>query len=65
MIKNLAHGYSSKSTQRELPDEYQQDRVLMVFKKLSILVFWTEVASASEGGSNINSETDLLQDPPE
>ena len=34
MAENMAHGYSSESTQRELCDEYQQDRVYMVFKNL-------------------------------
>ena len=33
IIESLAHGYSSESTQQELSDEYQHDRVLMVFKK--------------------------------
>ena len=28
----LAHGYSSESIQRELSNEYQNDRVSMVFK---------------------------------
>ena len=28
----LAHGYSSESTKRELSNEYQHDRVFMVFK---------------------------------
>ena len=33
MIETLANGYSSKSTQRELSNEYQHNRVKMVFKK--------------------------------
>ena len=48
MTETLAHGYSSESTQRELPDEYQYYRVYMVFN-LCILVLWTEVTSALEG----------------
>ena len=48
MTETLANGYSSESTQRELSNEYQQDRVWMVFKNLCVLVLWTEVASASE-----------------
>ena len=28
MMETLAHGYSSESTQRELSNEYQHDRVL-------------------------------------
>ena len=48
-MKTLAHGYSSESNQRELSNEYQHDRVLMVFKNLCILVLWTKEASALEG----------------
>ena len=33
MTETLANGYSSESTQRELFNEYQHDRVKMVFKK--------------------------------
>ena len=49
MIETLAHGYSSESTQQELSNEYQNDRVLMVNRKLCVLVLWTKVASASVG----------------
>ena len=49
MTEAIAHGYSSESTQRELSNEYQHDRVEMVFKNLCILVLWTEVASVLEG----------------
>ena len=49
MTETLAHGYSSESTQRELSNEYQHDRVQMVFKDLCIFVLWTKVASALEG----------------
>ena len=52
MTEPLANGYSSESTQRELSDEYQHDRVKMVFKNLCVLVLWTKVASALEGLSN-------------
>ena len=34
MTETLACGYLSESTQRELYNEYQHDRVLMVFKTL-------------------------------
>ena len=43
-----ANGYSSESTQWELSNEYQHDRVSMIFKNLCILVRWTKVASALE-----------------
>ena len=53
MTETLANGYSSESTQRELLNEYQHDRVSMVFKDFSVLVLWTNVASALEGLINI------------
>ena len=34
MTETLAQGYTSESTQRELSNEYQHDRVKMVFKNL-------------------------------
>ena len=37
MTETLAHEYSSDSTQWELSNEYQHDRVKMVFKDLCIL----------------------------
>ena len=49
MTETLAHGYSSESTRQELSNEYQHDRVYMVFKNLCILVLRTKVASALEG----------------
>ena len=52
MTETLAHGYSSESTQRELSNEYQHDRVLIVFKKICVLVLLTKLASALEGLSS-------------
>ena len=49
MTETLANGYSSESTQRELSNEYQHDRVWMVFKNLCICVLWSKVALALEG----------------
>ena len=49
MTETLANGYSYESTQRELSNEYQHDRVSMVFKNISVPVRWTKVASALEG----------------
>ena len=49
MTETLAYGYSSESTHRELSNEFQHDRILMVFKSLSILVLWTKEALALEG----------------
>ena len=49
MTETLANGYSSESTQQELSNEYQHDRVQMFFKNLCIPVLWMKVASAFEG----------------
>ena len=49
VIETLAHGYSSESSQRELSNEYQHNRVYTIYKNLCILVLWTKVASALEG----------------
>ena len=49
MTETLAHGHSFESTQQELSNEYQHDRVKMVFKSLCVLVLWAKVASALEG----------------
>ena len=48
MTETLAHGYSPESAQQELSNEYQHDRVLMVFKDICILVLWTNVALTLE-----------------
>ena len=49
MIENLANRYSSVSTQKELFNEYQHDRVSVVFKIFCVCLLWTKVASALEG----------------
>ena len=49
MTETLANGYSYESTQRELSNEYQHDRVSMVFKDICVLMLWTKVVSALEG----------------
>ena len=50
MTETQAYGYSSERTQQELSNEYQHDRVWMVFKSLFVLsVPWMKVASALEG----------------
>ena len=46
MTETLGHRYSSESTQRELSNEYQQDRVKMVHKIFSLLMLQTEIALA-------------------
>ena len=45
----MPNGYSVESTRRELSNEYQHDRVSMVFKDFCILVLRMKVASALEG----------------
>ena len=65
ITETLANGYSSESTQRELSNEYQHGRVLMVFKDFGILVLWMRVASALEGLSenqfhlSMNGDVDM------
>ena len=49
MTLTLANGYSSESAQRELSNEYQHDRVSMIFKDFCVLVLSTNVGSALEG----------------
>ena len=36
MTETVVNGYSSESTQRELSNEYQHDRVLIVIKNVNI-----------------------------
>ena len=49
ITETLANGYSYESTRQELSNEYQDDRVSMVFQELFILVLGTKVVSALEG----------------
>ena len=49
MTETLANGYSSESTTRELSNEYQHDRVVMIFKDVCVLLLLTNVGSALEG----------------
>ena len=49
MTETLGNGYSTESTLRELSNEYQHDRVWMVFKNLCIIVRSKKVVSALEG----------------
>ena len=46
MTETLAHRYSSESTQGELLNEYQHDRVYMAIKNL---LLWAKVALAFIG----------------
>ena len=58
MTETWANGYSSESSLRELSNEYQHDRVWMVFKKL-----WTKVASALEGLTSRGNVQDIYMVP--
>ena len=49
MTETLANGYSSESTRREQSNEYQHDRVSMVFKNICVLELWTKMDSALKG----------------
>ena len=49
MTKTMANGYSSDSTQRELSNEYHNDRVELIFIIFCFFVLRTKVASALEG----------------
>ena len=44
----MAYGYSSESTQQELSNEYQHDRVRMFLKKKFVFVFQMKVDIAFE-----------------
>ena len=46
MIETLANGYSSDSAQQELSNEYQHDRVKMIFLTFCFFVHWTKLTSA-------------------
>ena len=45
MIETLAHGYSSESSQLELSNEYQHDRVQMVFNNLKEMIFIASIST--------------------
>ena len=60
MTKTLAHEYSSESTQRELSNEYQHDRVYMVFENLCVLLLRTKVALALEGLTIYSTDAYIL-----
>ena len=49
MTQTLASGYSYESAQRELSNEYQHDRVQMVFKIIYVLAHLMELVSALKG----------------
>ena len=50
----MAHGYSSDSSQQELSNEYQHDRVKMIFIILCFFVHWMKVTPVAEGLNNIH-----------
>ena len=50
----MAHGYSSDSSQQKLTNEYQHDRVKMIYIILCFFVYWMKVTPAAEGLNNIH-----------
>ena len=52
ITETLANGYSYESTQREHSNEYQHDRVRMVFRDIFVFVLWRKVGAALEGFKN-------------
>ena len=48
MIETLAYGHSSESTQPELSNEYQHDRVQMVSQIFASLCFGDEISLSIE-----------------
>ena len=66
MFETLIHGYPSESSQLELPNEYQHDRVELVFKKhwwifKKILVRAAPAAKHSRAFSPSNVEATFVQ----
>ena len=49
MTETMTNGYSSDRTQRELSNEYQHDKVKMIFIFFCFFVHWMKVISAAEG----------------
>ena len=49
MTETLANGFSYESAQRELSNEYQYDRVQMIFKFFYVLAHYKKVVSALKG----------------
>ena len=52
MTETQANGYSSESTQLQLSNEYQHDRLTMLFKNICVLVLWMKGALALHGRVN-------------
>ena len=53
ITETLAYGYLCERSQWELSNEYQHDRVSMVFKNICVFVLCTKLASALEGLKSI------------
>ena len=49
MTETMANEYSSDRTQQDLSNEYQHDRVKMIFLFFCFFVQWMKVTSAAEG----------------
>ena len=62
MTETLANGYSFESTQPELYNEYQHDRVKIVLTNFRVLVLWTKIVSALDG-LRVNPEKGVCIQP--
>ena len=51
MTETLANGYLSESTLQDLSNEYQHDRIKMIFKIFCFFVHLTKATLTSEGNA--------------
>ena len=63
MTETMANWYSFESTQRELPNEYQNDRVKMIFIFFLFFVLSTKVTSVAEGLKMRHSRRRFIKKP--
>ena len=61
MTGNPGTWYSSESTERELSNEYQHDKVGMFFKNLCVRLLWTKKALSLEGLNSTNKQPTIAQ----
>ena len=63
MTETLAYGYSSESTQRQQSNEYQHDRVFMVFQRIFVSFALDESSLSIGRVKNLPSTHSLLMTP--
>ena len=59
MTETLAHGYSSDSTQRELSNEYQHDRVANLANTKNAKKSWKMIETLAHGYSSDSTQREL------